>query len=110
MSIFSIPVGVSISSDIAAGSWTIKPAIDLTLTANVGDDELDGTTTWYDTDNGYGDLSFGSSAEVLDTFTYGATVGISAQTGGFSLGLGLNYTGASNANEYGVQANARFTF
>ena len=28
----------------------------------------------------------------------------------FSLGLGLNYTGASNANEYGVQANARFTF
>ena len=110
MSIFSIPVGVSISSDIAAGSWTIKPAIDLTLTANVGDDELDGTTTWYDTDNGYGDLSFGSSAEVLDTFTYGATVGVSAQTGGFSLGLGLNYTGASNANEYGVQANARFTF
>lgn len=110
MSIFSIPVGVSISSDIAAGSWTIKPAIDLTLTANVGDDELDGTTTWYDTDNGYGDLSFGSSAEVIDTFTYGATVGVSAQTGGFSLGLGLNYTGASNANEYGVQANARFTF
>ena len=110
MSIFSIPVGVSISSDIAAGSWTIKPAVDLTLTANVGDDELDGTTTWYDTDNGYGDLSFASSAEVLDTFTYGATVGISAQTGGFSLGLGLNYTGASNANEYGVQANARFVF
>ena len=110
MSIFSIPVGVSISSDIAAGSWTIKPAVDLTLTANVGDDELDGTTTWYDTDNGYGDLSFTSSAEVLDTFTYGATVGISAQTGGFSLGLGLNYTGASNANEYGVQANARFVF
>ena len=110
MSIFSIPVGVSISSYIAAGSWTIKPAVDLTLTANVGDDELDGTTTWYDTDNGYGDLSFASSAEVLDTFTYGATVGISAQTGGFSLGLGLNYTGASNANEYGVQANARFVF
>ena len=47
---------------------------------------------------------------VLDDFTYGATLGIAAKTGGFSLGLGVNYTGLSNVDEFGVNANARFVF
>ena len=51
-------------------------------------------------------VSFG----VVNDLTYGATLGIAAKTGGFSLGLGVNYTGSSNVDEFGVQANARFMF
>ena len=94
MDVFSIPVGVTVAKDIVAGSWTVKPSFDLTLTGNFGDDEFDGET----------------STEVLDNFTYGATLGVAAQTGNFSLGLGVNYTGSSNVDEFGVQANARFVF
>ncbi|HIX56124.1 MAG TPA: hypothetical protein H9850_01475 [Candidatus Anaerobiospirillum pullistercoris] len=43
---------------------------------------------------------------MLDNFTYGATLGVAAKTGNFS--LDVNYTGPSNVDEFGVQANARF--
>ena len=47
----------------------------------------------------------------MDDFTYGATLGIeAASTSGLSLGLGVNYTGSSNVDEFGVNANARFVF
>ena len=106
MDVFSIPVGVTIAKDIVAGSWTVKPSFDLTLTGNFGDDEFDGDVTW----EGISNHVTQTSTEVLDNFTYGATLGVAAQTGNFSLGLGVNYTGSSNVDEFGVQANARFVF
>ena len=106
MDVFSIPVGVTVAKDIVAGSWTVKPSFDLTLTGNFGDDEFDGDVTW----EGISNHVTQTSTEVLDNFTYGATLGVAAQTGNFSLGLGVNYTGSSNVDEFGVQANARFVF
>ena len=106
MDVFSIPVGVTVAKDIVAGSWTVKPSFDLTLTGNFGDDEFDGDVDW----EGVSNLVTQTSTEVLDNFTYGATLGVAAQTGNFSLGLGVNYTGSSNVDEFGVQANARFVF
>ncbi len=106
MDVFSIPVGVTVAKDIVAGSWTVKPSFDLTLTGNFGDDEFEGDVDW----EGVSNLVTQTSTEVLDNFTYGATLGVAAQTGNFSLGLGVNYTGSSNVDEFGVQANARFVF
>ena len=106
MDVFSIPVGVTIAKDIVAGSWTVKPSFDLTLTGNFGDDEFDGDVEW----EGVSNLVTQTSTEVLDNFTYGATLGVAAKTGNFSLGLGVNYTGSSNTDEFGVNANARFVF
>ena len=106
MDVFSIPVGVTIAKDIVAGSWTVKPSFDLTLTGNFGDDEFEGDVNW----EGVSNLVTQTSTEVLDNFTYGATLGVAAKTGNFSLGLGVNYTGSSNTDEFGVNANARFVF
>ena len=106
MNIFSIPVGVTFAKEFTGDAWTVKPSLDLTLTGNFGDDETDGTVHWAGVEN----LSTNVSSEVLDNFTYGATLGVAAKTGNFSLGLGVNYTGSSNVDEFGVQANARFVF
>ena len=106
MNIFSIPVGVTFAKEFTGDAWTVKPSLDLTLTGNFGDDETDGTVHWAGVDN----LSTNVSSEVIDNFTYGATLGVAAKTGNFSLGLGVNYTGSSNVDEFGVQANARFMF
>lgn len=61
-----------------------------------------------------GQLSPPVASEYMDDLTYGTTLGIEATpTGGFSLGLGamgLNYTGSSNVDEFGVQTNARPVF
>ena len=88
MNVFSIPVGVTFASEFTSGAWSVQPSLDVTLTANAGDTDLDADSQWLGTDNGYGDIKYGVSTEVLDDFTYGATLGIAAKTGGFSLGLG----------------------
>ena len=107
MSVFSIPVGVTIASEFNAGSWSVKPSFDLTLTGNFGDDENEGTLHW----DGVENIDSGLTSEIIDNFTYGATLGVAAQSAsGISLGLSVGYTGSSNVDDFGVNANARFTF
>lgn len=106
ISVFSIPFGVSFSKDIATASgWNVKPALDLTVTVNTGDDEVDSNVRF----NGV-DMTTNLSTEFIDDVTYGATVGLQVQKDSFQFGLGVNYTGSENTDEYGVAANARFTF
>ena len=105
MQMFSVPFGVTISKDIAAGSWTIKPVFDLTLTANAGDTDAKLDTTFI------GATPVGLTSEAFDSFTYGATMGIDAKYGeNFSFGLNTNYVGSSNADEFGVMGNVRYMF
>ena len=104
--VFSIPVGVTISKEYVTDTWTVKPSFDLTLTGNFGDDTVDGTVSW----TGVSNWDVSTKAEFVDNFTYGASVGIAAKTGNFGFGLGLNYTGSSNTDEFGVNANARYMF
>ena len=106
LSVFSVPVGVTIAQDFTAGSWQVKPSFDLTLQGNFGDDEIDATTNW----DGVANWSSNYTAEFLDNFTYGATVGVAAKNGNFSAGIGLGYTGSENTDEFSATANARFVF
>ena len=107
MSIFSIPVGVTFAKEFKGETWTMAPSFDLTLTGQFGDDELDGDVSWA----GVSNLSTHTTTEVFDNFTYGATLGVEAQSvGGVALGLSVGYTGSSNTDELGVNANARFVF
>ena len=107
MSIFSIPVGVTVAKEFKGETWTVAPSFDLTLTGQFGDDELDGSVSWA----GVSNLSTHTTTEVFDNFTYGATLGVEAQSvGGVALGLSVGYTGSSNTDELGVNANARFVF
>ena len=117
LSVFSIPVGVTIASEFNAGSWSVKPSFDLTLTGNFGDDENEGTFHWDGVENIDCGLTseifdnFTLTSEIFDNFTYGATLGVAAQSAsGISLGLSVGYTGSSNVDDFGVNANARFTF
>ncbi|MBU3845353.1 MAG: autotransporter outer membrane beta-barrel domain-containing protein [Candidatus Anaerobiospirillum pullicola] len=106
LDVFSIPVGVTVAKEFVAGTWTVKPSFDVTLTGNFGDDSFDGEVDWV----GISNVNTATSTEVLDNFTYGATLGVGAKTGNFSLGLGVNYTGSSNVDDFGVNANARYVF
>ncbi len=107
MSIFSIPVGVTVAKEFKGETWTVAPSFDLTLTGQFGDDELDSSVSWA----GVSNLSTHTTTEVFDNFTYGATLGVEAQSvGGVALGLSVGYTGSSNTDELGVNANARFVF
>lgn len=103
--IVSIPVGVTLSRDIVAGAWTVKPSADLTITCNTGDTDNTSTANFLGTAT---DVAL--TSEVLDDVTFGATLGLEAATKSFGFGVGVNYTGSSNVDEYGVKANARYIF
>ena len=104
--IWSLPVGVNISKElITASGWQLKPEIDLQLKANLGDEEVNGDVKWAGTN-----LTQNVSSEVVDPFSYGVAAGINAKKGNFSVGVGINYTGSENTNEFGVNANMRYDF
>lgn len=106
MDVFSVPVGVMLATDIAAGDWQVQPALDLTITPHLGDNELKGDVIWA----GISNHVYPTVTEVLDDVTYGATLGLAASNGAVSFGLSLNYTGSSNTDELGLQAHARLSF
>ena len=104
--VFSIPVGVSIAKEYVMDTWTVKPAFDLTLTGNFGDDTADGTVQWTGVEN----LATDVKTEFMDSFTYGTAIGVAAKSGNLGLGVGLNYTGSSNVKEFGANATVRYVF
>ena len=103
--VFSVPVGVSLSKSLNAGGWLLAPSADLTITFNGGDTEVKSNTKFTGiTEN------VALNTEVLDEVTYGLTVGLGAQYGAFGTSFGINYTGSSNTDSLGVNAQARYMF
>ena len=103
--VFSVPVGVSLSKSLNAGGWLLAPSADLTITFNGGDTEVKSNTKFTGiTEN------VALNTEVLDEVTYGLTLGLGAQYGAFGTSFGINYTGSSNTDSFGVNAQARYMF
>ena len=102
--VFSVPLGVTLSKGFVTGGWTLAPSADLTVAFNTGDTEAKSTTTFE------GLPSIGLNTEVLDKVQYGVTLGLGAQYGAFGTSFVINYTGSSNTDSFGVNAQARYMF
>ena len=102
--VFSVPLGVTLSKGFVAGGWTLAPSADLTVTFNTGDTEAKSTTTFT------GAPAIGLNTEVLDEVQYGVSLGLGAQNGAFGTSFGINYTGSSNTDSFGVNAQCRYMF
>ena len=102
--VFSVPLGVTLSKGFVTGGWTLAPSADLTITFNGGDTEAKSTTTFT------GAPAIGLNTEVLDEVQYGVTLGLGAQNGAFGTSFGINYTGSSNTDSFGVNAQCRYMF
>ncbi len=103
--VFSVPLGVTLSKAFEMGGWSLAPSADLSITFNTGDTDVKSTTRF---DGIKRDI--GLTTEVLDEVTYGVAVGLGAQYGAFGTNIGINYTGSSNTDAFGVNANARYMF
>ena len=103
--VFSIPVGVGVSKAFNMGDWTLAPNADLTLTFNTGDTEVNSSVRFDGVK-----VNTVLDTEVLDKVTYGLNLGLGAQNGNFGTSVSINYTGSSNTDSLGINANARFMF
>ena len=101
--VFSVPLGVTLSKAFVAGGWSLAPSADLTIAFNTGDTEAKSNTF-------IAGKNIGLNTEVLDEVTYGVTLGLGAQYGAFGTSFGINYTGSSNTDSFGVNAQARYMF
>ena len=104
--VFSVPVGVTLSKAFVAGGWSLAPSADLTIAFNTGDTEAKSNTQFTSSKP----MSVATNTEVLDEVTYGLTLGLGAQYGAFGTSFGINYTGSSNTDSLGVNAQARYMF
>ena len=101
--VFSVPLGVTLSKGFVTGGWTLAPSADLTIAFNTGDTEAKSNPF-------IAGKNIGLNTEVLDEVTYGVTLGLGAQYGAFGTSFGINYTGSSNTDSFGVNAQARYMF
>lgn len=104
--VMSVPVGVTISKEYFSEEWSFQPSIDLNLTANFGDDKIDGNVKW----SGISNADLNTSNEFMDDLTYGVIFGFGAQSERLSIGAGLGYQGSSNVDEFTLTGTARYTF
>ena len=103
--VFSVPLGVTLSKAFVTGGWSLAPSADLTVAFNTGDTEAKSTTTFSGIGHG-----INLNTEVLDEVQYGLTLGLGAQYGAFGTSLNVNYTGSSNTDSFGVNAQCRYMF
>ena len=101
--VFSVPLGVTLSKGFVTGGWTLAPSADLTIAFNTGDTEAKSNTF-------IAGKNIGLNTEVIDEVQYGVTLGLGAQYGAFGTSFGINYTGSSNTDSFGVNAQARYMF
>lgn len=72
--VMSVPIGLTISKEYFSKeyfskTWNFKPSIDFNLTANFGDDKIDGNVKW----SGISNADLNTSNEFIDDLTYGVT-------------------------------------
>ena len=104
--VFSIPLGVTLSKAFNTSGWTLAPSADLTVAFNTGDTEAKSHTQF----NSTKPMAVAMNTEVLDEVQYGLTVGLGAQNGAFGTSFGINYTGSSNTDSFGINAQCRYMF
>lgn len=106
MSVFSVPVGVTIAQAYASDNWIVTPYADFTVTGNFGDNSYKGSFKWANVAN----LTTDTDTEIMDNFSYGLTLGINGETGNLGMSAGLNYTSSSNTDNLGFSASCRYLF
>lgn len=101
--VFSIPVGIAMSRDFIVGDWSLKPQADLTLTANLGDTDLQSNVQ-------FGSIQAQLNSEIMDKFAYRMWLGIEISRSNFSLGAGAAYAGSANTDEFSLSIEGNYRF
>lgn len=102
----SIPVGVTVSRNIKHGTWNIKPSLDLTMTANVGDKSSKNDVKW----QGVNNMTTSLDSQIVDDYTAGIKAGVTVRNGRFAAGAGVAYRTSDSTKDLAVEANARYDY
>lgn len=100
LNLIEMPAGVTIAANFEAASWTVKPALDLTIAPQLGDKDVT-----------YSVLGVDSKADVIETSVFRTKLGVSAEYGNFGLGLNYQYgTSSADRDDHSLNLNAVYRF
>lgn len=105
LNVFSIPVGVNLTKTFKVGDWALNTTGDLGLTFNAGDKDLESTTTFTGVAG-----SCKTESEVFDSVVFNGNVGLDANLGNLNIGAATGFKVGSNNKEFGINADARYSF
>ncbi|MDT3662029.1 MAG: autotransporter outer membrane beta-barrel domain-containing protein [Anaerobiospirillum sp.] len=108
MNMWSVPLGVSFARDFITDQWQLRPAFDLTISANFGDTDMYSRTRF----DGVSGADFNYCTQVIDNFTYSVTTGVALKhnSGKFSAVLNVGYNGSLHAEDYMVNGQLNYLF
>lgn len=108
MDMWSLPLGVSFARDFSTAQWMVRPAFDLTISANFGDTDMNSRTRF----DGVTGADFNYCTQVIDSFTYSVTTGLALkhQSGKFAALVNFGYNGSLHADDYMVNAQLNYLF
>lgn len=108
MNMWSVPLGVSFARDFITDQWQLRPAFDLTISANFGDTDMYSRTRF----DGVSGADFNYCTQVIDNFTYSVTTGIALKhnSGKFSAVLNVGYNGSLHAEDYMINGQLNYLF
>ena len=108
MDMWSVPLGVSFARDFITDQWQLRPAFDLTISANFGDTDMYSRTRF----DGVSGADFNYCTQVIDNFTYSVTTGIALKhnSGKFSAVLNVGYNGSLHAEDYMINGQLNYLF
>ena len=108
MNMWSIPLGVSFARDFITDQWQLRPAFDLTISANFGDTDMHSRTRF----DGVSGADFNYCTQVIDNFTYSISTGIALKhkSGKFAAVLNMGYNGSLHADDYMVNGQLNYLF
>ncbi|MDO5531817.1 autotransporter domain-containing protein, partial [Sutterella sp.] len=101
-----VPVGVQFSKALVTpGGTAVRPVLDLSVIPVIGDRDLESTVRFTGLAG-----SAKTSTEVLDRVNFKASLGVTAGKGPVNVGLGVSWTGSSNADNYAATASFSWRF
>ena len=101
--LFLIPVGVNYSADFTHGAWTYRPTVGVGYVWNAAGRSVDQTVSW---GNGIDSFSYNT----IDSSSFIAHAGISAEKKNISFGVGYEYQDGSSTRADKWMVNAAYRF
>ena len=101
MTVYQLPLGVSVSAAFDVNGWKLAPAFDVSVVPTFGD--KDAVASYF------GGIT--ETTRVVDTNPVQGTLGVEAQNGAFTFGLNYRLTaGGDDRQNNSFNANVRYSF
>ena len=98
-----LPVGVTYSQDIKAGSWTIRPVVEAGYVWTMGDRDTQQTVSLNGASDGFG-------FDVADSGSFISRFALEAENANVTYGLGYEYQNGDTVKANKWMANVNFSF